>query len=183
MDIVELDFDAEFFEFLIDHSLLYFYLIFLVISDIGGFLGLFLGCSLISIVEVLVFFAAKIINSLYRRRIQTQETSNQEEASKDIIETIQKAQRDLAARVETLELREPIAVEENLQKLREVVKDLALKIDSMQEQLMKQQIRKSLTEENGSQRNQTHRRSAQRLDPQNSILDIELLEMISKEIE
>mgnify|MGYP003406654927 FL=1 len=38
------------------------------ISDAGGLLGLFMGCSLISIVEILYFIVQSIINLLFKRR-------------------------------------------------------------------------------------------------------------------
>lgn len=38
------------------------------ISDAGGLLGLFMGCSLISVVEIFYFIIQSIINMLFKRR-------------------------------------------------------------------------------------------------------------------
>lgn len=44
--------------------------IFIVISDIGGFLGLFLGASLLSSMEIVFFVAAKVIELIKWKSFQ-----------------------------------------------------------------------------------------------------------------
>lgn len=63
---------------------LYFHLYILVVADIGGYLGLFLGCSLISIVEVLFFIVLKIFSSVKKLlKLQGANDDDRQETSTD----------------------------------------------------------------------------------------------------
>lgn len=71
---------------------------YLVISDIGGYLGLFMGCSLLSLVEILFFIITKLVQTI-RAKINQKIAPKSIKISKDDeitqkIENMQKLMTD-----------------------------------------------------------------------------------------
>lgn len=56
-------------------------ILFLVISDIGGFLGLFLGASMLSIMEIVFFALSKILEISQRKNLNKTDARQDPEGS------------------------------------------------------------------------------------------------------
>ena len=77
---------------------------FVVVSEIGGLLGLFLGCSLLSIVEVFCFLFSSTIRAIINRKPrQVKKVASAEEVLRNWLMKRDEKHKELFARVKKLE--------------------------------------------------------------------------------
>lgn len=116
-------------------------LLFLVVADVGGYLGLFLGCSLISIVEILFYLATKVLNFVQRNDINQQDEDGDVRSSleivvKSLVEEMKEVRNDLAILQgevrglregsSTLEVQESSAVIPNFAQVQNTLNDMTV---------------------------------------------------------